>query len=167
MGCYCGCGTKGNKIRWTLGILFMVLGVGFLVAMIVSAISAYNDYVDCLEELQKEGKITSRQKKDAENNNAFSDESNVYINECMEDHLRSGPAGAFFWLMVAFFVAGSIQFYIMCCCAKTPEQLQGGQQVYVAQPYAQQPQGGQQVYVAQPYGQQPTYYASNIQMTKV
>eukprot|EP01023_Acetabularia_acetabulum_P012889 TRINITY_DN16079_c0_g1_i1.p1 TRINITY_DN16079_c0_g1~~TRINITY_DN16079_c0_g1_i1.p1 ORF type:complete len:164 (+),score=11.72 TRINITY_DN16079_c0_g1_i1:99-590(+) len=163
MGSYCGCGTLGDHLSWPLGILLMILGTVFLITFFVAYSQDYNDYTKCLGRLERTGLISESEKEDALDFEIFEEtKDNFLIENYREEYIQDSTKFIYFGLMIAFFVPGSIQFYIMCCCAKKPGECRPciAQPVYVAQP--EQPT---YTYTQPTYT--PLYEPSNVQMAKV
>eukprot|EP01025_Chloroclados_australasicus_P050767 TRINITY_DN5879_c1_g1_i1.p3 TRINITY_DN5879_c1_g1~~TRINITY_DN5879_c1_g1_i1.p3 ORF type:complete len:193 (+),score=21.30 TRINITY_DN5879_c1_g1_i1:173-751(+) len=130
---YFGCGTRSNKIGWTLFGLFAVFGVVLMGLLIWQYGDCYEDYGECMDDLLLENKITKRQytryKRDRGDiywDDDMGKTDNVFVNSC-EDQLEecAETVLALFAAMVASYVAASIPLYMMCCCSNPPPHHEG------------------------------------------
>eukprot|EP01023_Acetabularia_acetabulum_P003975 TRINITY_DN1165_c0_g2_i1.p3 TRINITY_DN1165_c0_g2~~TRINITY_DN1165_c0_g2_i1.p3 ORF type:complete len:177 (-),score=9.93 TRINITY_DN1165_c0_g2_i1:2064-2594(-) len=94
MAAYCGCGTKSNRIKWSIFLMFLLMGFCLFILGNIN-------YRDCVDDSLY-----------------FEYQDNDIYESCAEDNFIYVVGAIVCW------VISSIPLYVMCCCTKKPQHLQ-------------------------------------------
>eukprot|EP01024_Parvocaulis_polyphysoides_P009621 TRINITY_DN13064_c1_g1_i1.p3 TRINITY_DN13064_c1_g1~~TRINITY_DN13064_c1_g1_i1.p3 ORF type:complete len:173 (-),score=18.53 TRINITY_DN13064_c1_g1_i1:1522-2040(-) len=112
MALYCGCKTKGNRIKWTIFVVFLVQALVFTIAYLAVQINAAKTLFVCTVKSDEEDKSQGQ---------ASIDQAEQ---KCTDGYVATLPK-IYILLIVAvvWYIACTIPLYIMCCCTNPPKKV--------------------------------------------
>eukprot|EP01026_Neomeris_dumetosa_P016303 TRINITY_DN1618_c0_g2_i1.p2 TRINITY_DN1618_c0_g2~~TRINITY_DN1618_c0_g2_i1.p2 ORF type:complete len:184 (+),score=20.13 TRINITY_DN1618_c0_g2_i1:297-848(+) len=127
---YFGCGTRSNKIGWSLFAIFIVAGVVFMGVFVQQFYSCYDDYDRCITDLLVQQKITIAEYKRFHRSRGqtyfddpdIGETGNKYIDYCEEEELEECDERvlALFSAMLISFIFSTVPLFVMFCCSHPP-----------------------------------------------